>query len=170
MCDTISTSIVLGALALVPGSTSRYVFLALTSASFIFFAAHHQGPVQKLTKLEDAIEALEEILERAKATSSYARNHMKIQSNLLEMSSAKTYFKSIRAILHTIDQCAKELIIEEERQRKLTEGIKESQEVLDAVVLRRAYCRSESDSHIFQSYKYRVDQSQPSPEELSSIP
>jgi translation initiation factor IF-2 len=75
----------------------------------------------------------------------------------------KTYFKNIRAILRTIDQCAKDvkeiqtamlvrvfvfnvqyflikkisqLIIEEERQRKLTEGIKESQEVLGAVVLR----------------------------------
>jgi hypothetical protein len=75
----------------------------------------------------------------------------------------KIYFKNIRAILHTIDQCAKEvreiqtamlvsvftstfhssglkkipqLVIEEERQRKLTEGIKESQEVLGAIVLR----------------------------------
>jgi hypothetical protein len=108
----------------------------------------------------------------------------------------KTYFKSTRAILQTIDQCAKEvkkiqtamlvsvfvsnipcfrikklsqLIIEEERQRKLTEGIKDSQEVLGAVVLRmspvllwaflkeskflgRAYRHSESDFQ--ESYKY----------------
>jgi hypothetical protein len=87
----------------------------------------------------------------------------KIQSHLLEIRSAtwKTYFRSIRAILRSVDQCAKEikeiqtamlvsvfaftipcflirnfpqLIIEAERQRKLTEGIKESQEVLGAVV------------------------------------
>jgi Mor family transcriptional regulator len=73
-----------------------------------------------------------------------------------------------------------QLIIEEERQRKLTEGIKDSQEVLGAVVLRmselfavfmsngikfylclgRAYRRSESNPHVFQdSYKYESIQS-----------
>ncbi|KAJ7816896.1 hypothetical protein B0H13DRAFT_2380130 [Mycena leptocephala] len=51
-------------------------------------------------------------------------------------------------------QTAMLLIIEEERQRKLAEGIKDSQEVLRAVVLRRAYRRSDSDSHVFRSYKY----------------
>jgi hypothetical protein len=78
MCDTISTSIMLGASALLPCTTSRYVFLALTCMSFIFFAARHQGPAQKFSKLEDAIETLEEIFERAKAASSYARNHMEV--------------------------------------------------------------------------------------------
>ncbi|KAJ7821664.1 hypothetical protein B0H13DRAFT_2449238 [Mycena leptocephala] len=188
MCNTITVSfisIILGALALVPGFTSRYVCLALASASFIFAAARHQGPTQKFTKLEDTIEALEEILERTKTASNYARNHMevidagcrllqvklsasKIQSHLLELRSAtwKTYFKSIRAILCSVDQCTKEiteiqtamlLIIEAERQRKLTEGIKESQEVLGAVVgspIRRAYSRSESNAHVCpESYK-----------------
>ncbi|KAJ7832818.1 hypothetical protein B0H13DRAFT_2679056 [Mycena leptocephala] len=179
MCDTISTSLIFGALALVPSTTSRYVFLALACMSFIFAAARHQGPTQKFTKLEDAIEVLEEILERAKTASNYARNHMelidagrrllqvklsasKIQSHLLEMRSAtwKTYFKSIRAILRSVDLCAKEikeiqtamlLIIEGERRRKLTEGIKESQEVLGAVVgspIRRGHSRSESNAHV----------------------
>jgi hypothetical protein len=78
MCDTICTSIMLGALALLPGTTSRYVFLALACMSFVSFAAHHQAPAQKFTKLEDAIEVLEEILEHAKAASSYARNHMEV--------------------------------------------------------------------------------------------
>ncbi|KAJ7893984.1 hypothetical protein B0H13DRAFT_1886150 [Mycena leptocephala] len=171
----------LGALALLPGTTSRYVFLTLACMSFVFFAARHQGPAQKFSKLEDAIEALEEIFERAKVASSYARNDMevidagcsllqvklsasKILSNLLEMRSAtwKIHFKNIRAILQAINQCAQEvkgirtamlLIIEEERQRKLTEGIKESEEVLGAVVrslICRAYRRSESDAHVFQ--------------------
>ncbi|KAJ7896917.1 hypothetical protein B0H13DRAFT_816287 [Mycena leptocephala] len=180
MCDTASTSIILG---LFPDTTSRSVFLALASASFIFFAARHQGPAQKFAKLDDAIEALEEILERAKTASNYARNHMevidagcrllqvklsvsKIQSHLLDMRSAtwNTYFKSIRVILQTIDQCGKEvkeiqtamlLIIEEERQRKLAEGIKETQAALGAVVrsqIRRAYRRSESDAHVFQEF------------------
>lgn len=78
MCDTLSTSIILGALALVPSTTSRYGFLALVSVSFVFFAARHQGPAQKFTRLEDAIKALEEILERAKAASNYARNHLEV--------------------------------------------------------------------------------------------
>ncbi|KAJ7896919.1 hypothetical protein B0H13DRAFT_2338018 [Mycena leptocephala] len=179
MCDAVSTSIILGTLALVPGTISRYVCLALASAS-VFLAARHQSSAQRFTKLEDAIKDLEDILERAKTASSYARNHLevidvgcrllqvklsasKIQSDLLDMRNAtwKAYFKSIRAILRTIDQCAKEakeiqtamlLIIEEERQRKLTEGIKESQEVLGVVVLRHAYRRSDSDSHVFQEY------------------
>ncbi|KAJ7903874.1 hypothetical protein B0H13DRAFT_2274802 [Mycena leptocephala] len=178
MCDTVSTSIIFGALALVPGTASRYVFLALASAAFIFLAARHQGPAQKLTRLEGGVRTLEDILERAKAASNYTRNHMevidagcrllqvklsasKIQYNLLDMHSAtwKASFKNIRTILCTIDQCAKEvkeihtamlLIIEEERQRKLTEGIKESQEVLGTVILRRLYRRSESNAYDFE--------------------
>jgi hypothetical protein len=78
MCDTISTSLIFGALTLVPSTTSRYVFLALACISFIFLAARHQGPAQKFTKLEGAIEALEDISERAKAASNYARNHMEV--------------------------------------------------------------------------------------------
>jgi hypothetical protein len=78
MCDTLSTSIILGALALVPSTTSRYGFLALVSVSFVFFAARRQGPAQKFTRLEDAIKALDEILERAKAASNYARNHLEV--------------------------------------------------------------------------------------------
>jgi hypothetical protein len=73
----------------------------------------------------------------------------------------KMHFKNIRAILRSVDQCAKEikemrtallvsvftfsvpwamitkisqLIIEKERQRKLAEGIKELQEVLGVVI------------------------------------
>jgi hypothetical protein len=78
MCDTVSTSIVFGVLALVPGTISRYVFLALTSASFVFYVSRRWDPVQKFTKLEDAIEALENVLECAKTASSYARNHMEV--------------------------------------------------------------------------------------------
>jgi hypothetical protein len=69
-----------------------------------------------------------------------------------------------------------QLIIEEERQRKLTEGIKESQEVLGTVILRmapellwaflkeskflgRLYRRSESNAYDFEdSYKYEIRQ------------
>ncbi|KAJ7922228.1 hypothetical protein B0H13DRAFT_1865994 [Mycena leptocephala] len=90
----------------------------------------------------------------------------KIQSNLLAMHSGtwKMHFKNIRAILRSVDQCAKEikemrtallLIIEKERQRKLAEGIKELQEVLGAVIcspIYSTYYRSESDSYLLESY------------------
>jgi hypothetical protein len=80
MCDTvtISTSIILGALALIPGITLRYVCLVLASAFFILYASRWWGPAQKFNRLEDAIKALEEILERTKAASNYARNHMEV--------------------------------------------------------------------------------------------
>jgi hypothetical protein len=78
MCDTISTSIILGALALAPGTTSRYLFLTLAFASLIFLAARHQSPAQKFTRLEDTIEILEGILERAKTASNYTWNHMEV--------------------------------------------------------------------------------------------
>jgi hypothetical protein len=78
MCDAVSTSIILGTLALVPGTISRYVCLALASASFVFLAARHQSSAQRFTKLEDAIKDLEDILERAKTASSYARNHLEV--------------------------------------------------------------------------------------------
>ncbi|KAJ7872228.1 hypothetical protein B0H13DRAFT_2669469 [Mycena leptocephala] len=182
MCGTISISIILGALALVPSITSRY------------------APAQKFAKLEDAIKALEEILERAKAASNYTWNHMEmidagcrllqaklsastIQSQLLEMHSAtwKTYFKSIRAILQIINQCVKEvkeiqtamlLIIEEERQRKLTEESKRRKRLSARLFVHKSVARTVTLSPTPTSFKslQRVDQSQPSLEELSSIP
>jgi hypothetical protein len=65
-------------MALVPGITLRYICLALASASFILYASRSWGPAQKFNRLEDAIKALEEILERTKAASNYARNHMEV--------------------------------------------------------------------------------------------
>ncbi|KAJ6593124.1 hypothetical protein B0H19DRAFT_1224745 [Mycena capillaripes] len=70
-----------------------------------------------------------------------------IQSQMLEIhtSTWKTYLQSVRTILCAVDQCASEvkdiqtailqsqLIIEEERRRKLTEGIQDSQDALNAV-------------------------------------
>jgi hypothetical protein len=46
--------------------------------SFIFATARHQGPAQKFTMLEDAITALERILECTKAASSYVQSHMEV--------------------------------------------------------------------------------------------
>ncbi|KAJ7457101.1 hypothetical protein FB451DRAFT_1275930 [Mycena latifolia] len=163
MCDTISTlqaSVMMSTLSLVAGNTSRYIGLGLASASLGVYAAHHQSPSQKLARLEDALMATEEILEHAKLDC--ARNRVelmesetqllqaklavsKIQSQMLEARDTtwNEYFQNIIGIWKSIKKCEKDikqiqtstlLTIEAERQRRLSEGIKESREILDAVV------------------------------------
>jgi hypothetical protein len=71
MCDAVSTSIIFGALSLLPGN--RYIFWVLVSAELIIYAANHQRPSRKLGRVERAIEACEETLKHAKADC--ARNY-----------------------------------------------------------------------------------------------
>ncbi|KAF7356279.1 hypothetical protein MVEN_00959700 [Mycena venus] len=159
MCDTISTSIIFGALSLVP--ENRYIVLTLGSATLIIYAANRQRPSHKLSRIEDAIQVAEETLERAKADC--ARKHMElvdgarrllkaklsasiIQAQLLEPRSITTrkefveYLRKVKGIMQSINQCAKDvkeiqtstlLTIEAERQRKLSEEIKEAGEIFD---------------------------------------
>jgi len=67
----------------------------------------------------------------------------KIQTRLLETGSVTTweeYLQKIRGILQSINKCAKDVkeiqtsTIEAERQRQLSEGIKEFHETIDAVI------------------------------------
>ncbi|KAJ7493477.1 hypothetical protein FB451DRAFT_1550965 [Mycena latifolia] len=163
MCDVISafqTSIVFGALSLVPGNTFRYIGLGLASASLTVYAVHHQGPSQKLARLEGTVKDTEEIMEQAKLDC--LRNGVelmdretrllhvklsvsKIKSQMLEARDTpwNEYFQKIIGIWQSIDKGEKDikqiqtstlLTIEGERQRRLSEGIKESREIFDAVV------------------------------------
>ncbi|KAF7356277.1 hypothetical protein MVEN_00959500 [Mycena venus] len=162
MCDTVSTSIVLAVLSLVP--ENRYILLGLSLASLITYAANRQRPLHKLGQVEGMIKVVEETLERAQANS--ARNHVevmdetsrlleakisasKIQDRLLKTQSVTTwnefveYLQDLREITQSISQCAKEvkevrtsilLTIEAERRRQFSERIKECHEILDSVV------------------------------------
>ncbi|KAJ7704052.1 hypothetical protein B0H17DRAFT_1228265, partial [Mycena rosella] len=165
MCarDTISalqTSILFGALAMVPGNTSPYITLGLASVLLAVHAMHHYGPSQRLLRLEDTITATEEILEGAKLDC--ARDHMtlvergrrlleaklsasEIQTKILEARDEtwEEYFQGLRETMEKITKCRKDitaihtstlLTIEAERQRQLSAGIQESHEVLNAVV------------------------------------
>ncbi|KAJ7704045.1 hypothetical protein B0H17DRAFT_1193962 [Mycena rosella] len=157
---TLQTSLILGALSLVPGNTSRYITLGLASASLTIYAGHQYGPAQRLARLEDAITATEEILEGAKLDC--ARDHMtlvergrrlleakleasKIQTKILETRKKtwEEYFQAIKEIMDKITECATDvkgiqtatlLTIEAEHQRKLSEGIKDSRYVFNAVI------------------------------------
>ncbi|KAJ7704073.1 hypothetical protein B0H17DRAFT_1193987 [Mycena rosella] len=159
MCD-IQTSFILGALSLVPGNTSPYITLGLSSVLLAVYAVHHYGPTQRFARLEDEIIATETILEGAKLDC--ARDHMTLverggrlleaklsasecQTKILEARDKtwEEYFQAIKEIMEMIAECAKNvkaiqtstlLTIEAERQRKLSEGINESHEVFNAVL------------------------------------
>ncbi|KAJ6578703.1 hypothetical protein DFH09DRAFT_1276177 [Mycena vulgaris] len=92
----------------------------------------------------------------------------KIQTRMLEAEDTtwEEYFKAIRGIMQSIDKCRREvkeirtstlLTIEGERQRKLSEGIKESSEVISAVLRapsRHAYRRSGTGADDFFQESY----------------
>ncbi|KAJ7787603.1 hypothetical protein B0H14DRAFT_2952517 [Mycena olivaceomarginata] len=159
MCDAASTtSIIFGALSLLPGN--RYILWVLVCAGLTIYTVHRQRPTHKLGRVERAIDSCEEILKYAK--SNCARNHVKltdrgaaklsaskIQSRLLEAHSVATweelveYLQNLRDIVQNINQCAKDvkeiqrstlLTIEAERQREFFEGIKELREIHDTVI------------------------------------
>ncbi|KAJ7603216.1 hypothetical protein DFH06DRAFT_1394301 [Mycena polygramma] len=166
----LKSSLLLSVLALIPGTIWRYACIALAFVSLVLFIARHQGPARKFNMLESLIKVTEETLHRAKAMPTSASSHAeiinaeghflqvklfasKIQTRMLEMrdETRKVYFKGLKALLLAIRHSAAEvqeiqtallLTIEEENQRKLTEGIKESREVLSTVVrspTRRTY-------------------------------
>jgi hypothetical protein len=72
MCDAISTSIIFGALSLLPGN--RYVTLALIPAMLTIYTIIRQHPSHKLGRVKRAIDACEEILGHAQANC--ARSHV----------------------------------------------------------------------------------------------
>ncbi|KAJ6554393.1 hypothetical protein B0H19DRAFT_1377293 [Mycena capillaripes] len=187
MCDMIpnlKSAVLFWALTSISGTTWHYISLALAFIWLAVLAARRYSPVKMASILEVTIKATEEILERAKPTCARSQMELidagcrllqvkfsasKIQSQMLEARNAswKTYFQRVRALPRAIDQCVSEvktiqilmlLIIEEDRQRKLTEGINESQEVLSAVLrspTRRTYLgnrRSGLDANICQPF------------------
>ncbi|KAJ7799827.1 hypothetical protein B0H14DRAFT_2616770 [Mycena olivaceomarginata] len=162
MCDALPTSIIFGALSLLPGN--RYNFWALVSAGLIIYTANRQCPSHKLGRVERNIQACEETLQHTKSNCPRNLGELmdgtrrlleaklsasKIQSRLLETHSVTTweelmeYLLNLRDIMQKIDQCAKDvkeiqtstlLTIEAERQRQFFEGIKELREIHDTVI------------------------------------
>ncbi|KAF7356287.1 hypothetical protein MVEN_00960500 [Mycena venus] len=180
MCDPASASTILWALSLMPGN--RYILVGVISASFIIYAVTRHRPSYQLGQLEDAIRVAEKILKYAKANCE--RKHVelvdgthcllkvklsvsKIRTRLLETRGIRTgvgYLRNVRQIIQSINQCAKEvkqiqtstlLIIEAERQRELSEEIRDSHEILDTFVssfTRRAQAVTRRDFAMPTSY------------------
>ncbi|KAF7356365.1 hypothetical protein MVEN_00968900 [Mycena venus] len=162
MCDAVSTSAIFWALSIVPGN--RYILLGLISVTLIIYAVNSQRPSHKLRLVEEAIKVAEEILERAQWNCSRNQvelmdetTHLlkakisasEIRSRLLETDGVTTwkefvkYLQSLRDITQKMKQCAKEVkeiqtsilrTIEAERRRKISEGVQESQEILDTLI------------------------------------
>ncbi|KAJ6507104.1 hypothetical protein DFH09DRAFT_1101333 [Mycena vulgaris] len=164
MCDSLYTPLQSGVLfwvlSLVPINIFRYIGLGAAAVSGAIFAAHYHHPSTRMARLNNMLSATTEILARAK--SHCLRDHLdlanderrllraklcasKIQSRLLEARDApwKLYFQTIRAIWLSLNKCERQvrdirtstlLTIEAEHQRKLAEHIKESREIVNAVV------------------------------------
>ncbi|KAJ7876456.1 hypothetical protein B0H14DRAFT_3130403 [Mycena olivaceomarginata] len=117
MCNAAVTSMMLGALPLLPGS--RYITLGLLSAALVIYTVNQQRPSHKLGRVERAIETCEETL-KAKLSAS------KIETQLLETHSVTTweelveYLQNLRDIVQNINQCAQDV---KEIQRSTLVGI-----------------------------------------------
>ncbi|KAJ7757300.1 hypothetical protein B0H14DRAFT_3598955 [Mycena olivaceomarginata] len=169
MCNIISTSILFGVLSLLPGN--RYIALGLVSVALIIYAANRQRPSCKLSRVERKIQACEETLKLAKTNCARSYLELmdgtrqlleaelsasKIQTQLLETRSVTNweefveYLSDLWEIMQNISQCAKKvkevrrstlLAIESERQRQLSEGIKEVCEIHETVICSPAAAR-----------------------------
>ncbi|KAF7369760.1 hypothetical protein MVEN_00307900 [Mycena venus] len=160
MGNTISTPIILWALAPIPGNTLRFIVLGLVTASLFIYAVNRQRPLHKLGRVEDAIEVAEEILQYAKANC--PRDHVqlmdnegrlleaklsasKVQTRLLKTrddTTWKEYLQNLWEILQSINECAKEvketetsmlLTVQAEHERQLSADIKDSREIRESI-------------------------------------
>ncbi|KAJ6578707.1 hypothetical protein DFH09DRAFT_1077637 [Mycena vulgaris] len=131
------------AISLVPGTTMRYIGLGLATASLA---------VAEVDRLENSIKITEKILEGAKMDCTRDQVELMPRGNRLRQtkilaSKIQTRVQEAedtpRGIMQSIDKCRLEvkeiqsstlLTIEAERQRKLSEGIKESREVISVVL------------------------------------
>ncbi|KAF8171371.1 hypothetical protein K438DRAFT_2024055 [Mycena galopus ATCC 62051] len=161
MCDTVSASILFGALSLLPDN--RYILMGLISTSGIVYVVNQERPSNRLGRVEVAIKSVEETMEQV--IEGCARNHLevmelknclfeaklsvsKIQTRMLDMPCVATYtefvqyIQYVRDIMQDIAKCAKKLeklrtkalrIIEAERQRQFSANIRESREIFDTV-------------------------------------
>ncbi|KAJ7687977.1 hypothetical protein B0H14DRAFT_2653528 [Mycena olivaceomarginata] len=160
MCDAVSASIIFGAPSILPGN--RYVSLALNPAVLIIYTIIQQHPSHKLARVERAIEACEDVLQHAKANCArhlleltdetcrlFEVSASKIRIQLLEPHSVTTreelveYLRDVAKTMQTVNQCAKKakeierstlLTIENERQHRFLEGIKELHEIHETVI------------------------------------
>ncbi|KAJ6505566.1 hypothetical protein C8R45DRAFT_973127 [Mycena sanguinolenta] len=166
MCDALLTSIILGAISLIP--YNRYILWGLGSAGLVLYAADRERPSNKLRPLEVSINSVGETLDLANATCTTGHNYVElmevtnrfcelklsasnIKSRLLETHNVSTWkelkehARNSKTIWESIHRCEKkvkeirtliECIIEAEHQRELSQDIQKSREIMSSLTRR----------------------------------
>ncbi|KAJ7238106.1 hypothetical protein B0H12DRAFT_1222149 [Mycena haematopus] len=179
MSDALSTSIVVGAISLIP--YNRYILWTLASASLVLYSADRQFPWNKHGRLEASIDSVGKTLELATATC--GRKYVElmeltsqfpeaklltsnIKSRLLEthrMSTWKEFVEYVwnsKEMWKSISRCSNkveeirasiERIIEAERQRELSKDIQESRDILSALRRRIPVANAPSAAGSYES-------------------
>ncbi|KAF7364801.1 hypothetical protein MVEN_00350100 [Mycena venus] len=154
----LKSSLLLGSLSLIPNDTLRYTALGLAASVGVIYTVHLQRPSFQLSQLERTVQEAEEIIREAKAYCprkvfnlteeelrllEIKRSASMIQCCILE---AKTItWKKYRVFCCDIAYCAMrvgrirtavQLLVEAERQRKLTEDINAIETILTSVQFR----------------------------------
>ncbi|KAJ7141462.1 hypothetical protein C8R44DRAFT_867083 [Mycena epipterygia] len=148
-------SLLLGFLSLISNDTLRYTLLAVTVCLTLLYVVHLERPSAQLDQLEDMIKETEDIIQEAKLYCArdllslaekgvrlleVKRSVSMIQCRILE--AATLTWNKYRVLSGDIAECAKiikniqtavHLIVEAERQRKLTEDINETETILIGV-------------------------------------
>ncbi|KAJ7701152.1 hypothetical protein B0H17DRAFT_1195438 [Mycena rosella] len=137
MCDNLisqfQSSILLGALSLIPNDALRYTLLVIAVCLALFYVYHLERPSTQLSCLEDVLSLAQEGMQLSRVQ----RLASRIRTRLLETESFT--WKEYRLCSRNISDCTKnvkqirtaiQLIVEAEHQRKYTEDINEIEVIL----------------------------------------
>ncbi|KAJ7490504.1 hypothetical protein FB451DRAFT_621190 [Mycena latifolia] len=156
MCDNLvsqlQSSILLGALSLIPNDTLRYTFLVIIICIALLYIVHLKRPSTQLSQLDNIVQTTEAIICEAKLHCArdlvnllvagvwllkVKRSASNIRSRMLETNTLT--WKTYRLLSRDISDCVKkakkiqntvQLIVEAERQRKYTDDINETEIIL----------------------------------------
>ncbi|KAJ7643712.1 hypothetical protein FB45DRAFT_1020532 [Roridomyces roridus] len=148
-------SLLLAGISLIPNNTLRYILLAFFACSTLLHTIHLQRPSVQLARAENQVQQTEEIIQHARsfcAATDFVylgeqavrllgvkRTLSIVKCCLLEAESSFLTWKRYRLLSKDIAACAiemskirdtVELLVESERQRRLTEDINNTETVL----------------------------------------
>ncbi|KAJ7490463.1 hypothetical protein FB451DRAFT_1552179, partial [Mycena latifolia] len=156
LLSQLQSSMLLGALSLIPNNALRYTLLVISACLALLYAVHLKRPSDKLRQLEDIVQKTEEIIRDAKLYCArdflslaemgvrlleVKRSASMIKCRLLETTTLT--WKKYRLFSRDISDCVKivmniqttvELIVEAELQRRYTDDINETEIILRANV------------------------------------
>ncbi|KAJ7607529.1 hypothetical protein FB45DRAFT_1040211 [Roridomyces roridus] len=159
--SSLKSSVILVALSLLPGAIASYTTLGLAVAAAVIYLGYRQLPSERLGRLASIIEATETQLKNAKSICARAMASLtEVEERLLHAKSTASetkvrllkldeteswmdYLRTIRGIIQSIADCGLDvkdiqtdilkIVMEEETQRKISEGIGEARSVLATI-------------------------------------